>query len=458
MTSSGTSPTTPAFADDSGSLEDRNAPHANLPKIGHLLAGKYRIDGILGRGGMGIVAGAHQINLDRPVAVKFLRHALAESGRHRFTREAMAIAKMQSAHVVRVIDAGEEANVPFIVMERLSGHDLSDELRLGPLAPNVAVKYLLEACDALAEAHELGIVHRDLKPSNLFVARDGRGRKSLRVLDFGVSKWLDVLTGDETSLSTGEHGMVGTPAYASPEQLANPGAVDERTDVWSLGVVLYQCLSGRRPFEARAIPQLCAAILTAEPASLDPALGIPEELSAIVRRCLRKKPENRYQSVRELASALAAVVPPDVQTARTAPAVRRRLLQTALGAGVLGTLAVLGWALSSSPETRTATTPSAELLPGVGTAPHGALSSVVSSTPDVASLASATAKSEGGTLAAPVRLPAAPIARGRPRALASVAPSVASAPVSSVRPVATSGSPPASASAPSATPPPLYRR
>jgi serine/threonine-protein kinase len=458
MTSSGTSPTTPAFADDSGSAEDLSVAHSNLPKIGHLLAGKYRIDGILGRGGMGIVADAHQINLDRPVAVKFLRHALAESGRHRFTREAMAIAKMQSAHVVRVIDAGEEADVPFIVMERLTGHDLSDELRLGPLAPGVAVKYLLEACDALAEAHELGIVHRDLKPSNLFVARDGRGRKSLKVLDFGVSKWLDAATGDETPLSTGEHGMVGTPAYASPEQLANPGAVDERTDVWSLGVVLFQCLTGCRPFDARAIPQLCAAILTAEPASIDPALGIPEELSAIVRRCLRKKPESRYQSVRELASALAAAAPSDAPAVRAVPGARRWPIHTALGIAALGGLAALASAFGESSNTRAESESAPGLSPEVDPAPSSAPSAITVTTPGTASLDSIQPPAYEPARA-PARVSSPAPSRTRPRAVTPrQAPVIHSAPVSSAPDAAASGSAPASSGKPRAAPPTLYRR
>ncbi len=447
MTSFGTSPTTPALSDDSDGLEHSGVPDP-LPKVGHLVAGKYRIDGILGRGGMGIVADAHQINLDRPVAVKFLRHALAESGRHRFTREAMAIAKMQSTHVVRVIDAGDEADVPFIVMERLSGHDLSAELRLGPLAPAVAVKYLLEACDALAEAHELGIVHRDLKPSNLFVASDARGRKTLKVLDFGVSKWLDTAQGDETPLSTGEHGMVGTPAYASPEQLTNPAAVDERTDVWSLGVVLYQCLAGRRPFDSRGVPQLCAAILTAEPPSFDPALGVPEELAAVVRRCLHKKPEGRYESVRSLASALAAALPSDTPSASSEPVQRRWLLPVVLLSGAFLALAALGWALGRTKGTPSASAPPAEVPSGAATVSNDAPATAIATV--AAPLAPAPPSS-----AAQVPLPSAPAPRPRPRAVASAPPALSAA--VDVPGGAASGSPPESAAPPPALPP-LYRR
>lgn len=303
-----------------------------LPKTGHLLAGKYRIDGILGRGGMGVVAAGHQLNLDRPVAIKFSRHALGESARQRFTREAMAIAKLENEHVVRVFDAGEEQGAPFIVMERLFGNDLADELRLRPLDPETTVRYLIEACEALADAHACGIVHRDLKPSNLFITTGANGRRSVKVLDFGVSKWLDDAPDGETPHSTGTHGFVGTPAYMSPEQLTTPNAVDQRADVWALGVVLYQCLSGRRPFDGRSGPQLCAAILSVDPPPFDPKLAVPESLAAIARRCLRKKPAERYASVRDLARELAAFRVPRARLARAQPALITLV--------VLGTLAV----------------------------------------------------------------------------------------------------------------------
>ncbi|HVR19017.1 MAG TPA: serine/threonine-protein kinase, partial [Polyangiaceae bacterium] len=219
MATVGIFPSTRALGDDSAehAAGHSRSSDAVLPKVGHLVAGKYRIDGILGEGGMGVVAAGHQLNLDRPVAIKFLRQTLGESARQRFTREAMAIAKLENEHVVRVYDAGEERGQPFIVMERLVGNDLADELRLGPLDSEMAVRYLLEACEALADAHSQGIVHRDLKPSNLFIIKGANGRRSVKVLDFGVSKWLDNDPSDETPLATGDHGFVGTPAYISPE-------------------------------------------------------------------------------------------------------------------------------------------------------------------------------------------------------------------------------------------------
>jgi serine/threonine protein kinase len=340
MGSATTSPTTAdqGLGDDASGTSRQGSRLLDpaLPRIGHLLAGKYRIDGILGRGGMGVVAAGHQLNLDRPVAIKFLRHTLAETARQRFTREAMAVARIQSDHVVRVYDAGEENGLPFIVMERLVGNDLAEELSRGPLAPDVAVKYLLEACEALAEAHELGIVHRDLKPSNLYVTKGANGRRNLKVLDFGVSKWLDTAPDGETPLATADHGIIGTPAYVSPEQLTTPNAVDERSDIWSLGVVIHQCLSGKRPFEGRSVPQVCAAILAAPAPEFEPRLGVPDTLAAIVRRCLKKKPAERYQSVRELSEALAGFRTPRSVPERAFDALRGRGLVrwVALGAAI----------------------------------------------------------------------------------------------------------------------------
>ena len=337
MSSGATSPTTalPLDDDSADTAERQRLPDPVLPKPGHLLAGKYRVDGAIGRGGMGVVAAGHQLSLDRPVAIKFLRQALAGTARQRFTREAMAIARMQSEHVVRVFDAGEEDGVPFIVMERLVGNDLAAELERGPLRPEVAVSYLREACEAIAEAHSVGIVHRDLKPSNLFIAEGANGRRIVKVLDFGVSKWLGSAPDEETPLSTADHGLVGTPAYVSPEQLATPGAVDGRTDLWALGVVLFQCLSGKRPFEVRGIPQLCAAILTAQTPELEPNLGVPEALRAVIRRCLRKKPSERYQSVDELAAALAAFSMPPSAARRVLGVVRSRPWLAFLVAGAV---------------------------------------------------------------------------------------------------------------------------
>lgn len=277
-----------------------------LTQPGRMVAAKYRVAELLGRGGMGVVVAGVQVDLERPVAIKFLRPELAQDLRpaRRFALEARAIAKMRSEHVVRVFDVGETEGVPFIVMERLHGSDLAAELKRGPLPLALAVEYLLQACEAIAEAHSLGIVHRDLKPSNLFLAEGFGGRRQLKVLDFGVSKWLGPHELDMLQ-STGEGSFIGTPAYVSPEQLTRPETVDPRADVWALGVVLYQCLSGRLPFEADSIPRLCAQILTATPDALESSLAVPGEVRRVISLCLRKDPAERCASVLDLARALS---------------------------------------------------------------------------------------------------------------------------------------------------------
>jgi serine/threonine-protein kinase len=278
-----------------------------LSEPGRVIAGKYRLDRVLGRGGMGIVAAAHHLELDRPVAVKFLLTSPSESlhPNQRFAREARAIAKMRSEHVVRVFDIGDEAGVPFIVMEHLVGNDLAAELEQGPLPLEAAVGYVLQACEAIGEAHSLGIVHRDLKPSNLFLADVFGGRRMLKVLDFGVSKWLKRSPIFETPFVTSESSFIGTPAYISPEQLTRPESVDERADVWALGVVLYECVSGQLPFRGDSVPEICAEILKSAPAPLPAVQGVPPAFAELIDRCLRKVPSERYASVIELARALA---------------------------------------------------------------------------------------------------------------------------------------------------------
>jgi serine/threonine-protein kinase len=338
---------------------------------------------------MGVVMAGHQLNLDRPVAIKFLHPSQLHGVRptRRFEREAMAIAKMQSEHVVRVFDAGQEGGSPFIVMERLVGHDLASELIAGPLPSGLAVSYLLEACEAIAEAHALGIVHRDVKPSNLFIARTAKGRKVVKVLDFGISKWLGPRSDLELSFATGEHGFVGTPAYVSPEQLTHPEDVDARADIWALGVVLYQCLCGKLPFAGDSVAQLTAAILSDEPSEFSSSSDIPAPLRTVVERCLAKDPAKRFTSVLELARALLPFAgvearhrpgwPELTDISVSAPGARRHvrvaghwrwaLILVLLGGLVsLGSL-VIGWTRGSEPHIATAapvaTTPAMQAPP-----------------------------------------------------------------------------------------------
>ncbi len=276
-----------------------------LPR-GTILRGKYRIERVLGEGGMGVVMLATHLKLDVHVAIKML-NASAEGKptvHERFMREARAAAKLRSEHVVRVVDVDEtERGVPFLVMEHLVGADLETLLRReGPLRAETAADYVLQACEGLAEAHALGIIHRDLKPANLFLAKDEDGGACVKVLDFGIAKALE--GGGDLSL-TATSGVVGSPLYMSPEQLKGGTDVDARTDIWALGVVLYQLASGGLPFEGTSATALAARIAADPPRPLSEVCpGLPDAYLHAVERCLRKDRSERFSSVVELARAI----------------------------------------------------------------------------------------------------------------------------------------------------------
>jgi len=270
---------------------------------------------------MGVVVAATHLQLDQRVAIKFmLPEAFANpEAIARFNREARAAVKLRSEHVARVLDTGTfETGAPYIVMEFLEGVDLSAELaRSGPLHPSAAAEYLVQACEAIAEAHSLGIVHRDLKPANLFLTRRPDGSPLVKVLDFGISKATSL--GDSGLQMTKTAAVMGSPLYMSPEQMKSAKDVDGRTDVWSLGVILYELLGGAVPFNSDTLGALMASVLTEPPAPLvTRRAGLPPELYAIVDRCLQKDRQHRCQNVAELAMALAPFCPP-----RTHPIVER---------------------------------------------------------------------------------------------------------------------------------------
>jgi serine/threonine protein kinase len=280
-----------------------------LPGPGERILGKYRILGLLGQGGMGVVCSAEHEQLKDRVAIKFLRpEAIAAPGAAaRFLREARACVRIKSPHVARVSDTGTtDAGLPYMVMEFLEGEDLARRVqRAGALPVALAVTLLLQTTEALAEAHALGIVHRDLKPANLFVTQRLDGSPCIKVLDFGISKTLGF--GSTGGQLTSENTLMGSPSYMSPEQLRSTRDVDARTDIWSLGVVLHELLSGHLPFGAQSTAELCVKIMTTAP----PPLGavrpdVPQGLAAIVLRCLEKDPAHRFPSVGELALALGA--------------------------------------------------------------------------------------------------------------------------------------------------------
>ncbi|MEO7111378.1 MAG: serine/threonine-protein kinase [Polyangiaceae bacterium] len=274
--------------------------------VGDILAKKYRVERLLGAGGMGVVVLARHIQLDQLVALKFLlTHSLDKPKIvARFEQEARAVVKLRGEHVARVLDVGTmETGAPYIVMEYLEGEDLANTLeRRGALPVAEAVDYLLQTCEALAEAHGVGIVHRDLKPGNLFLTRRVDGKQWVKVLDFGISK----LTGGREDLAlTATTEVVGSPKYMSPEQLRASRLADARSDIWSLGVILYELLTADMPFMAETLAHLCALVISEPPRpirSLRPE--VPTGIEQIILRCLQKDPNARFQTVSDLALAL----------------------------------------------------------------------------------------------------------------------------------------------------------
>jgi eukaryotic-like serine/threonine-protein kinase len=272
---------------------------------GDILDGKYRIDKILGIGGMGVVVAATHTGLDRRVAIKFLLPAALEHPEivERFDREARAAATVKGQHVVQVIDVGRLPDGrAFMVMEYLDGKDLEQTLEVkGKLTVTDTVGYVLQACEALAEAHHAGIVHRDLKPANLFLAQQPDKRAIVKVLDFGISKVKD----DGRALTRTATAM-GTPFYMSPEQLMNSKDVDARSDIWALGVIMYELLSGTRPYSGESMPEIVAKILGNKRELLrELNAEVSPALEDVIAKCLQTERENRFASVGELARALS---------------------------------------------------------------------------------------------------------------------------------------------------------
>ncbi len=257
---------------------------------------------------MGVVVAARHEELGQLVAIKFVRdQALGNAEAvERFLREARAAVKLRSEHVARVLDVGKlESGAPYMVMEFLEGSDLSQVLDTdGPMPLVKAAALVLQACEAVAEAHAAGIVHRDLKPQNLFLTRTVGGFPKLKVLDFGVSKATG-LTSDGRGALTRTSAMLGSPLYMAPEQMRSSRDVDARVDIWALGVVLYELLTCRWPFEAESMPELCLKVVAEPPTSLATRRpDVPAGLVAVVERCLEKDPAKRFPAVSELAHAL----------------------------------------------------------------------------------------------------------------------------------------------------------
>lgn len=281
---------------------------------GDVIVGKYCVERVLGAGGMGVVVAARHLQLGQLVAIKCMRDNAGgdEGAVARFLREARAAVALSSEHAARVLDVGALGDgAPYIVMEYLAGIDLAEVLRRdGPLPVGAAVGFVLQACDAIAEAHSLAIVHRDLKPSNLFVTTRRDGSALLKVLDFGISKVSQSGQADVEPSLTASGTVMGSPGYMSPEQVRNAKNADARSDIWSLGVIMYEVLTGVPPFQGTSLGDTFAKIVSEDPpalAALRPE--VPRGLAAIVHKCLCRNVNERFQSIGELASSLRPFAP-----------------------------------------------------------------------------------------------------------------------------------------------------
>lgn len=267
---------------------------------GQLIAGRYRLVEPLAHGGMGAIWRAHHEQLDAPVAVKLMTTALDAALLARFEREAKACARMNSPHVVRVHDYGTEDRIPFMVMELLTGEDLSVRLkRVGRLTVAELLPVAFQISKGLTVAHDAGIIHRDLKPANVFITTSGR-EEIVKLLDFGIARETEArLVDDHTTTGI----VLGSPHHMSPEQAAGI-EVDLRTDLWSFGVLLYQALTGARPFRGESLSAIVYAIATetpAPPSQIDPSL--PPGLDAFFERALARRRDHRFTSADEMTRA-----------------------------------------------------------------------------------------------------------------------------------------------------------
>jgi serine/threonine-protein kinase len=279
---------------------------------GTVISGKYRIDSILGRGAMGVVVAATHLELREAIALKFLYAKTdgSEDFKSRFRREAQVSAKLRNEHITRVLDVGTwREGAMYMVMEYLAGNDLRKMIKgQGPFPIGAAVEYIVQVCEGVAEAHAHGIIHRDLKPSNLLVTKRADGSDLVKILDFGISKW-SAMGEDEGELT--QTGVVlGSPKYMSPEQLFGAGSVDSRTDIWSIGAILYELIAGRPPYDQPSLARICADLAGNKPPPplRDLRTEVTPELEAVVLHCLERSIDLRIQNVADLAGDLLAAV------------------------------------------------------------------------------------------------------------------------------------------------------
>ncbi len=420
---------------------------------GAIVAGKYVIASEIGRGGMGAVYRAHHRALDQFVAIKVLfGQSTAEVAR--FAREARSAARLHSGHVVRVSDVGHDEGVgPYMVMELLDGADLGRLVdQQGPLPIAFAVDAILQAIDALAEAHAHGIVHRDLKPQNLFLATRADGSTIVKVLDFGISKAAGF--DDATQKLTETRALIGSPHYMSPEQLRSAHDVDGRADVWSLGVLLYELLTTKTPFVGHTVGAVFASILESTPTGVRAHRPeVPAGVESAIGRCIQRDPAQRYQHVGELALDLAPF-----GSGREAPCVARAVaFATRAGSRVpssSGTLPALmvtpnpsGAAWTPSPQATPPARPLPTPVPGAGASRARAGMALAVAITLLAAIVGVVlgvrGRGKGGSAARPEVAASATVARANDDLASPATPVLAADPPPT-------GAPPASASAPPA--------
>jgi eukaryotic-like serine/threonine-protein kinase len=291
---------------------------------------EYDVEGILGEGGMGVVLAGRHRDSGTPVAIKLLKSTANPTHVRRFLREVRGASQLVHPHVARVLAWGQVPDGrPYMVMELLDGPDLHTLIEAAPLPAALAASYVMQACAGLAEAHARGIVHRDIKPANLVLSRG-----SVKVVDFGIATASEDDDDDEI---TAVHTVIGSVHYMSPEQLRSSSEIDARSDIWSLGVTLYELISGRRPFEGKNFAEVGLAIALEEP---EPLTEAPSALAAIVARCLAKDPARRFRNVEQLAAALAPFAHQPAVVPRSS---RSRAHSKAWIAVAIATLALIGF-------------------------------------------------------------------------------------------------------------------
>jgi serine/threonine protein kinase len=343
----------------------------DLPRVGSTIDGHYRLKAKLGKGGMGIVFAAQNLKTGREVALKLMASRDGSAPQEctqrveRFVREARAAGCIRHPNVVDVYDVGGEDALPYLVMERLHGRTLAASLSGGPLPERRAVELVLAAARGVAAAHQKGVVHRDLKPENIFLADDGDGPPIPKVLDFGISRIMAASESLDSLTRTGT--ILGTPAYMPYEQLRGRGSVDARADVYALGVILYEALSGKRPYEACNLHDLLLRIAHEPPtplAQVQPAAR--RHVRAVVARCLQREPDRRYADAGELVAALERVLEAPDGSERAGPSrwprTQRVLAAVVASFGCVVAVSALGFHHGKLESLQTSSSPSSSVL------------------------------------------------------------------------------------------------